>query len=72
LITSLVFASSGYKQGLVPDWILPITSLKRLDVSASMDEEKRKAFLKVASFPALEELVWPDFDEESPAFPTRA
>jgi hypothetical protein len=69
-ITSLVFASSGYKQGLVPDWILPLKSLKRLDVSASIDREKRNGFLKAAAFPALEELVWSDFDQKSPCIPS--
>lgn len=68
-ITSLAFDSSGYKQGLVFDWILPIKSLKRLDVSASIDEGRRNTFLKAAAFPTLEELVWPDFNEGSPGIP---
>lgn len=68
-ITSLVFASSGYKEGLMADWILPIKSLKRLDVSASIAGDDND-FLKKASFPMLEELVWPNFDKNSPAITT--
>ena len=68
-ITSLVFASHGYKQGLVLDWILPIKSLKRLEVTASLNYTDLREFLKKASFPSLEELVWPTFDKVSPAIP---
>jgi hypothetical protein len=68
-ITSLAFDSSAYKEGLVLDWVLPIKSLKRLDVSASIDEGRRNTFLKEASFPTLEELGWPDFNEGSPSIP---
>jgi Leucine-rich repeat (LRR) protein len=34
-----------------------------------MDDAMRNAFLKAASFPALEELVWPDFNKGSAGIP---
>lgn len=70
-IESLVFDQSGYQSDLSYDWILPLSSLRKLDVGVRNDEEKRDAFLKKASFPVLEEFVWPNLDKDSPEIPSR-
>jgi hypothetical protein len=70
-IESLVFDQSGYQSDLSYDWILPLSSLRKLDVGVRNDEEKRDALLKKASFPVLEEFVWPNLDNDSPEIPSR-